>query len=167
MIWKLDFETLWFFPLISLKLVILILPIWLIASDRYDWYLHPIHDETFEIWNIYIEIKFILLIKVLSRTKSALWKYYMKIFVHQEYEFDQKFTFANLAKVFRFTFAKGILPSPLAKCESLCAPLYNLSYEFQTKRSDISVVYLASWLSFSFLNIYNFKADWQFSTDKS
>ena len=47
----------------------------------------------------------------------------MKIFVRQEYEFDKNFTLTNLAKVFRFTFAKWILPSPLAKCEGLCASL--------------------------------------------
>ena len=41
----------------------------------------------------------------------------------QEYEFGQKFTFANLAKVFQFSFAKWISPSPLAKCEGLCAYL--------------------------------------------
>ena len=56
--------------------------------------------------------------------KSRLCKYYRKIFVRQENSFDQKFTFANLAKVFRFTFAKWILPSPLAKCEGLCASLF-------------------------------------------
>ena len=39
--------------------------------------------------------------------------------------FTKQFTLANLAKVFRFTFAKWILPSPLAKCEGLCASLHN------------------------------------------
>ena len=60
--------------------------------------------------------------------KYTFWKYYtmyMDISVRQEYEFVQKLTVANLAKVFRITFAKWILPSPLAKCEGLCASLHS------------------------------------------
>ena len=55
--------------------------------------------------------------------KSTLWKFNTKIFVRQDNELDQNLTFAHLAKVFRFTFAKWISPSPLAKCEGLCASL--------------------------------------------
>ena len=54
-------------------------------------------------------------------------------FVRQDYEFDQNFTFANLAKVFRFTFSNWISPSPLAKCEGLCAYLVS----FKKSKSEV------------------------------
>ena len=115
------FEIPWFL----LRLVTLILPIWVIATDTFDWYLHYIHGRTLYLHLFRYQIlSYCQSIERRRRElKSTLWKYYVKI-LDNNMNSTKKITFAKLAKVFRFTFAKCLLPSPLAKCEGLCAYLY-------------------------------------------
>ena len=126
LIWKRDFEIRCF-SLISLRLVTLILPILAIANDTCDWYLYPIHDESMNPYsNFFFAIEFLIIVSKSSAggaRKHLRFENFIRKYLYQDYEFDQNFSFANLAKVFLFTFAKWISPSPLAKCEGLCASL--------------------------------------------
>ena len=99
-----------------------IIPIWVNATD-----ICTIHEEIVLRWLIYILKSELMSVNRAPKARAKIHVYINMTNVwkmcSQEYEFGQKFTIANLAKVFQFSFARWISPSPLAKCEGLCASL--------------------------------------------